>query len=102
MKDHPYVQHFIRLVEYWNAAGWGEYLAFETLNGQRDRPFPLLDPLPAADLDVLRRMRDELKVWAYWDETANNWEVVSINVWRQHVKTTSADSVRDALHARTV
>lgn len=97
MKNNPLVLHFIALVEGWNACGWGEYLLYEVVEGRRDRPFPLLEPLPAADLDVCRRLRDELQVWAYWDETAGAWEVVSIKAWRAHAKNTSADDVRTAL-----
>ena len=101
MRNHPLVLHFIALVEGWNAAGWGEYLLWETIAGQRDRPFPLLEPLSKTDRDVCCRLRDELQVWAYWDPTGNEWEVVSIKAWRHHVKNTSASDVRDALENKS-
>ena len=59
MKDHPLVRHFTNLVDSWSAAGWGEYLLHEVLEGKRDRPFKYLDPLPSTDLEVCQRLRDE-------------------------------------------
>jgi hypothetical protein len=100
MKDHPLVLHFTALVDSWNCAGWGEYLLWETLDGTRDRPFPLLDPLPKKDMDVLRKLRDELKVWPFWDGPTNTWDVVSIDVWRTFAETTGADDIRKALERR--
>jgi hypothetical protein len=96
MKNHPLVLHFIALVEGWNAAGWGEYLLWENLEGLRDRPFKLLDPLPEADLEVLRRLRDELKYWPYWSAAAG-WDVAPIMSWRMLTANVSADDVRQRL-----
>ena len=99
MKDHPLVRHFTNLVDSWSAAGWGEYLLHEVLEGKRDRPFKYLDPLPSTDLEVCQRLRDELKVWPYWDGATGTWDVVSINVWRTHMAETSADEVRNRIQS---
>jgi hypothetical protein len=91
-KNHPLVRHFIALVESWNNPGYGEYLCWETLEGKRDRPFKYMDPLPEADMEVLRRLRDELKVWPFYDAEIDQWDVVSIEAWKSFTaKTTSVD-----------
>jgi len=94
MLNHPDVKRFIELVTGWNCAGWGEYLLYETLEGTRSRPFALLDPLPAEDLEVCRRLRDEHKIWPFWDASSGTWDVVSIHIWRPHALETTADDIR--------
>ena len=93
----PHVKHFITLVESWNAAGWGEYLLFEVVEGKRVKPFKFLPPLSAADLDVLRRLRDELKIWPFFDPSTGQWDTVSIGLWRLNMAETSADDIRDGM-----
>lgn len=100
MKDHPLVLRFVALVDGWNAAGWAEYLCWEVLEGTRDRPFKLLDPLPKADMELLRQLRDELKVWPFWDEPTKQWDIVDIHIWRGFATTTTADDIRRLLERR--
>lgn len=96
-KKHPLVDHFIALVESWNAAGWGEYLLFEVLEGKRAKPFQFLDPLPEADLEVCRKLRDELKVWPFWVADEAVWDCAPIKSWRSVMAQTSADDIRSRL-----
>lgn len=95
MTENPLIQRFIAIVASWNAAGWGEYLLWETLEGHRSQPFPFGPPLSAEDLEVLRRLRDELQVWPSWDGVA--WELAGVDEWREHAASTSAKDVRDAM-----
>jgi hypothetical protein len=95
MAQNPLVLHFTALVDGWSAAGWGEYLLWETLEGKRDRPFQFLPPLPEADLEMCRRLRDELKTWPTWDGVS--WKLADIDEWRAHTKVTTAKDVRDAM-----
>jgi hypothetical protein len=97
MKDNPAVQRFIALVDGWNCAGWGEYLLWETLEGIRDRPFRLMGPLSKKDMDVLRKLRDELKTWPFWDEPTKSWDFVDIEAWRTFAETTGADDIRQLM-----
>ena len=100
MKNHPLVLHFIALVDGWNAAGWGEFLLWETLEGTRDRPFKLMDKLPEADMEVLRRLRDELKVWPYWDGPTQQWDIVDMDAWRPFAAETPANLILTAMERR--
>jgi hypothetical protein len=95
--QHPLVQHFIRLIDGWNAAGWGEFLLFEVLEGTREKPFAFLDPLPASDLEVCQRLRDELKVWPFWVADERVWDCAPIAMWRRIAEQTSADQIRARL-----
>jgi len=92
----PDIRHFISLVEGWNACGWGEYLLWETLEGTRDRPFRLLDPLTKEDLKVLTSLRDKLKIWLIWDKVAADWQLIDIADWRAHAREVTADDARSA------
>ncbi len=92
---NPLVQRFIDIVTDWNNPGWGEYLLWETLEGRREKPFPSMDPLSAEDLEVLRRLRDDEKVWPSWNGVG--WELAGIEEWRAHAATTSSKDVRDAM-----
>lgn len=95
MAHIPLVSRFIALVEGWNAAGWGEYLLWEVLEGKRDRPFKFHDPLPEEDLEVLRRLRDEERVWPTFD--GFGWETANIDEWRAHAAARSAKDIRDEM-----
>lgn len=97
MTTHPLVLWFTQLVDSWNAAGWGEYLLFETVEGLRDRPFKFLDPLSQEDLQKLRMLRDELQLWPFWDATIPGWDTVAIKAWRVHATTTTAKAIRDGM-----
>lgn len=100
IKD-PDVRHFVSLVEGWNARGWGEYLLWETLEGTRDRPFRLLDPLTQEDLAVLHRLRDKLKIWPFWDPVDEDWVVGSVEYWRAHAREITADDARERIGEMT-
>ncbi len=93
MDHHPLVSHVIALIESWNANGWGEYLLHEVLEGVRDRPFKLMDPLPEADLAVCRRLREELKLWVFYDGTTGTWETVDLEIFREFAKETTANDI---------
>jgi hypothetical protein len=95
MKNHPLVLHFISLATTFGAPGHTEYLLWETLEGQRGRPSRFFDPLAKTDLEVCTRLRDELRVWPYWD--GGGWDVVPIAEWREHTKGVSANDARQAL-----
>ena len=95
MAHTPLVSRFIALVESWNVAGWGEYILWEIVEGKRDRPFAFMDVLPAEDLEVLQRLRDEEKVWPTFDGAG--WELANIDEWRAHAAVTSSKDVRDAM-----
>lgn len=95
MPENPLVSRFTALVDGWFAAGWGEYLLWETLEGTRDRPFQFLPPLTDDELVVCRRLRDEAKVWPTWNGVA--WELAGIDEWRAHAATTTAKDIRDAM-----
>ena len=96
MAKHALVTRFVALVDGWNAAGWGEYLLWETLEGSRDRPFRLLPPLPPDDLEMCRGLRDDIKQWPFWDTATQSWQTTGIKAWRLHTQEVKADDVRTA------
>lgn len=101
MLDHPAVKRFIEIVEDWNAAGWGEFLLYEVLEGSREKPFLFLDPLTEEEMGILRTLRDELAVWPTYvggKKKCGAWELMPLKVWRIYAKGHPADSVRDRLH----
>ena len=101
MKDDPLVRQFTALVTSWNAEGWGEYLLWEGLEGTRARPFgPFGPPFTPEQLEMCRKLRDELQVWPYWDVPAATWDTVSIKSWRLHAATTKADDIRARMDYR--
>lgn len=92
MNTHPFVKQFIALVDSWNAAGWGEVLLWETLEGLRPKPWKYGDPLTPEQLEMCRALRDDLKVWPCWHAEKKVWNAVDIEVWRAF--TPKADDVR--------
>ncbi len=88
---------FLEIAGRYTAEGWIEYLLWETVQGTRDRPFMLLDPLSEEDMAVLRALRDEAKIWIFWKK--KKWNPVPIQEWMAHVATRTANDVRDELHA---
>lgn len=80
---------FIELASRYNAEGWIEYLLWETLEGKRDRPFRLLDPLRKMEMDLLRSLRDDAQIWIFWQD--GQWCHVSIEDWRPYAEITTAD-----------
>lgn len=91
-------EEFIKIASRYDAEGWIEYLLWETLEGKRDRPFRILDPLSEEEMDVLRVMRDEVKFWLYWDQ---RWTMVEIGEWRTNTETRTSDDVFAEMQART-
>jgi hypothetical protein len=81
----------LALADKYTAPGWIEYLLWETLEGKRDRPFKLLEPLAPEELEALRALRDEAKLWFFWE--AERWNPVSVEEWRKHTSSVSADDV---------
>ena len=85
---------FLEIANRYTAEGWIEYLLWETLEGTRDRPFVLLDPLPEDEIESLRALRDEAKLWFVWNN--DRWNPVPIAQWLEHAKTRTADdALRD-------
>jgi hypothetical protein len=96
MLDHPAVRRFIQLVESWNATKWGELLLWETLEGIRPKPFLFFPELSPEDMELLKTLRDDLKVWPSY--VKRKWELTPINAWRLYAQKHPADSVRDRLN----
>jgi hypothetical protein len=94
MLNHPAVVWFIALVESWNARGWGEYLLFETVEGLRKHPWPFHGDFPEEDLQKLRQIRDELKVWPRFLEETGCWQLYLIKVWRIHTEKVNSSTIR--------
>jgi hypothetical protein len=90
------VTEFISIATKTNAEGWIEYLLWETVEGLRDRPFKLLEPMSDEEMDVLRLLRDEAEIWVAW--VKGQWCTVPIEDWRQHAAARSADDVLVELH----
>ena len=89
---------FIEIANRYTAEGWIEYLLWEVVEGLRDRPFPLLDPLPADELASLQALRDETKIWFYWQQ--GRWNHVPIAQWKEHASKRTANDVLQELQAR--
>lgn len=85
----------VTLADRYTAPGWIEYLLWETLEGTRDRPFKFLDELTAEETKVLRRLRDEAKIWIVWDN--NQWCQVEIDAWRKHAEKNKAEDIFQSL-----
>lgn len=93
---------FMRLVEEWNSAGWAEYLLWEVVEGIRERPFVLLDPLTDGQMQMLLRLRDKHRVWVFWDPERSQWMSTTIDTWRDHALTmTSSDAIARFERGRT-
>ena len=97
MLNHPAVVWFIALVESWNARGWGEYLLFETVEGLRKHPWPFHGDFPEEELQKLRQIRDELRVWPRYCFSECCWELFPIKVWRVHAETENSTTVRSKM-----
>jgi hypothetical protein len=93
-------EEFVKIVTRFDIREGGlvEYLLWETIEGTRDRPFKLLDPLSEEEMDVLRVMRDEVKFWLYWKD---GWEMVDIEGWKKHAATRTAHDVIAEMQAQT-
>lgn len=89
---------FIALAEKYNAEGLIEYLLWETIEGKRDRPYRLLDPLTGEELALLMNLRDLAKVWLFWQD--DQWCHVDIEEWRAHAELTPAYVIMNSLHNR--
>jgi len=100
MKTSPLIQRFTALVDSWNAAGLGEQILWEVLEGLRERPFPFLPPLPEEDLEMCRALRDDLKMWPFWDEENKVWLTVPISSWRLIRTTTDSRQLSYAMEAK--
>lgn len=87
---------FLEVANRYTAEGWIEYLLWETLEGTRDRPFVFLEPLPEDEIESLKALRDEAKLWFAW--TNDRWNPVPIDQWREHTKTRTANDVLRDLH----
>jgi hypothetical protein len=89
---------FIALAEKYNAEGLVEYLLWETIEGKRDRPYKLLDPLTGEELALLINLRDVAKIWLFWQD--GQWCNVDVEEWRAHAEVTPADLILTGLHNR--
>jgi hypothetical protein len=86
---------FIELANRYTAAGWIEYLLWETLEGSRPKPFLFLDPLAESELESLRALRDEAKLWFVWQK--KKWNPVPVDTWREHATHTKSEDVLRAM-----
>ena len=89
---------FLEIANRYTAEGWIEYLLWETLEGTRDRPFAFLELLPSEEMEVLQALRDEAKIWFFWQNA--KWNHVPIAKWREHVATRTANDVLQELHGK--
>jgi len=89
------IDEFRAMASRYSAPGWIEYLFWETVEGLRDRPFPLLEALPPDEMEVLRMLRDDAQIWVFWRD--GQWFVVDIESWRVHTRSRSAHSIMTEL-----
>ena len=87
---------FIDIASRYTCEGWIEYLLWETIEGTRDRPFMFMDLLPDDELEDLKALRDEVKVWLSWQN--NKWNPVPIKQWREHAAQRTANDVLKELN----
>lgn len=90
------VAAFIELANRYSAEGWVEYLLWETLEGERPKPFAFFDPLTSEELESLRALRDEASLWFFWQN--NKWNPTAIADWRHHTSTVKSADVLRQLH----
>lgn len=87
---------FLEIAKRYTSDGWIEHLLWETIEGTRDRPFPLMDPLLPGEMESLRALRDEIKIWFFWQN--GKWNPVAVDVWRPYAEKRTAKVVLDELH----
>ena len=66
-----------------DGAGWVEYKLWEVLEGRLKSPSPFFPPLTEEEMDILRLLRDEVKVWVFWQD--KRWCHVDAATWKTHV-----------------
>ena len=86
---------FLQIANRYMAEGYIEYLLWEVVEGLRDRPYVFLDPLPPEEMEVLRSLRDEAKLWFYWGD--GRWSHCPVDEWRQHASVCTAKEVMNRL-----
>lgn len=86
----------VLLSRYCQEGGWVEYVFWEVIEGKREKPFKLLPPLDADEMEVLRRARDEGKFWLFWQD--GKWFNTTIEVWRPYAEVNNSRVVFDRLH----
>jgi len=70
---------FTKVANRYEAPRWAELRLWETIEGRRKSPCPFLPPLSDEELDALRILRDEYKLWVVLRNDA--WVTIPLDEW---------------------
>jgi hypothetical protein len=88
---------FVKIADQFKGAEeWISYCLWETIEGTRKKPLPFFNDLTEEEMGILRFLRDDLKMWLYWE---NGWAPVAVEEWRAHAMMRTGKDVIDEIHA---
>lgn len=70
---------FKKTADRYNAPRWAELRLWETVQGTRKSPCPFLPPLSDEELDALRILRDEYRLWVVFQN--EEWTTIPLDQW---------------------
>lgn len=93
MADNPFVKRFAKLVREWNAEGFAEYMLWRAVEGKPLGIWAFPEIVSVEVMEILHTLRDDLKIWPFWDFDLKAWDTVSVPAWRAHAATMSVGAL---------